>query len=133
MFGNAKSPSDRYPYQKSVESRPISFQEPIGRYVFVVDLNDTIHVAPDGLHMHPRVLGNAQDALYAGELFIDQPGHVDELTNLSGTFRFKSRRSLCCVASSLQQLGFTVGEVVWYPPNGSSAPFVLTCAQGVGP
>lgn len=77
--------------------------------------------------MHPRVLGNAQPALYAGELSIDPPGIVDEITNLSGTFRFRSQRSLCCVASGLRQLGFSVGDVVWYPPNGNGGPVHLTC------
>lgn len=128
MFGNAKSPKDKSPYTKSSESRPLSFKESTGRFVFVVDLNDVIHVAPDGLHMHPLVLGKAQAALYAGEIFIDKPGNVDEVTNLSGTFRFKSRTSLCCVASSLSQLGFTVRDVIWYPPDGASAPVVLMCA-----
>jgi hypothetical protein len=97
-----------------------------GRYVFVVDLDDAIHVAPDGLHMHPKVLGNAKPALYAGEVSIDRPGRVDELTNLSGTFQFKSTRSLCCVAAGLRGLGFSVGDVVWYPPDGGS-PVILAC------
>lgn len=127
MFGNSRPPKDRYPYSQSAESRPLSFQESKGRYVFVVDVHDVIHVVPDGLHMHPRVLGNAQAALYAGEIHIDMPGHVDEITNLSGTFRFSSQDSLCCVASSLQQLGFTVGDVVWYSSNGNHCPKMITC------
>lgn len=77
--------------------------------------------------MHPRVLGNAEPALYAGEISIDQIGSVDEVTNLSGSFRFQSKRSLCCVASGLIKLGFTVGDVIWYPADGS-APVKLTCA-----
>lgn len=77
--------------------------------------------------MHPKVLGNAKPALYAGEVSIDRPGNVDELTNLSGTFQFKSTRSLCCVAAGLRGLGFSVGDVVWYPPDGGS-PVILACA-----
>jgi hypothetical protein len=95
--------------------------------VFVVDVKDVIHVAPDGCHMHPQVLGQAREALYAGEITIDRPGNVEEVTNLSGTFQFQSKQSLCCVVSSLRQLGFSVGDVVWYPSNGNS-PVLLACA-----
>lgn len=127
MFGGVKSPRDRFPYAKAAGSFPLSASASIGRYVFAVDQNKVIHVAPDGLHMHPKVLGNAEPALYAGEIMIDQVGNVDELTNLSGTFRFKSKRSLCCVAAGLQKLGFSVGDVVWDPANGGN-PVILTCA-----
>lgn len=126
MYGRARLPRDRYPYPKSPSSRPLSVNIPAGRYVFVVDVETVIHVAPDGLHMYPKVLGNTYPARYAGELFIDQPGNVDEVTNLSGTFQFKNRRALCCVAAGLRLLGFTVGDVVWFPPDGSY-PVVLAC------
>jgi hypothetical protein len=126
MYGSPKSPADKFPYSRSVESCPLSGMTPVGKYVFVVDVADMIHVVPDGAHRHPVVLGNAEPALYAGEISIDVPGSVDEVTNLSGTFRFKSQKSLCCVASGLRQLGFSVGDVVWYPPNGSS-PVILAC------
>ena len=128
MFGHSKLPSDRHPYPRSRDSRRLEVQEVVGRYVFVVDLDEVIYVVPDGYHMHPRVLGNGARALYAGELYIDQPGHIEEMTNLSGTFRFKSQRSLCCVALHLRAIGFTVGEVIWYPPDGSSYPVALTCS-----
>jgi hypothetical protein len=127
MFGNAKPPGDPFPYLKARGSHQLTTNTPTGKYVFVVDLNDVIHVAPDGPHMHPQVLGYAESALYAGELSIDSPGLVDEITNLSGTFRFKSRKSLCCVASGLRQLGFGVQDVSWYPPTGGT-PVLLTCA-----
>lgn len=127
MFGKPKSPGDPYPYPKAADSCRLTRTAAAGNYVFVVDLDGVIHVAPDGLHMHPRVLGNAEPGLYAGEISIDQPGSADEVTNLSGTFRFKSKRSLCCVASGLMALGFSVGDVVWYPPDGSTNPVVLTC------
>jgi hypothetical protein len=127
MYGSPKSPRDAFRYAKAVDSCQLAPSAPVGRYVFVVDVHDTIHVAPDGSHMHPQVLGNAEPALYAGEIIIDAPGNVEEVTNLSGTFRFKSQSSLCCVASGLRQLGFSVVDVVWYPPNGGN-PVLLACA-----
>ncbi len=129
MFGASKSPLDRTPYSRSPESRPLSLQESTGEYVFVVDLAETIHVAPNVPHMHPRVLGLAQDALYAGELAIDGPGHVREVTNLSGTFPFDSQQALCCVAKNLQNLGFVLpgGVVRWFPPDGLTRPLPLRC------
>lgn len=127
MYGRPKSPGDPHPHPKSADSKPLAVTVTVGNYVFVVDLDEVIHIAPDGLHMHPAVLGNAEPALYAGELSIDRLGSVDELTNLSGTFRFKSKRSLCCVASEFRRLGFTVGDVVWFPPDGGGSPVVLIC------
>lgn len=127
IFGNPKRPLDPFPFSRSPESARLTGSASVGKYVFVVDLDDGIHVAPDGPHMHPQVLGNAKPALYAGEVSIDRPGSVDEITNLSGTFQFRSSRSLCCVAAELRGLGFSVGDVVWYPPDGSS-PVILSCA-----
>lgn len=127
MFGRPKPPLDPHPYPPAPGSRQLSPHEPVGHYVFVVDVNEVIHVAPDGAHMHPQVLGQAAPALYAGEIVIDHVGSVEEVTNLSGTFRFQNKRSLCCVASGLRRLGFTVGDVVWYPPDGSR-PVRLACA-----
>lgn len=95
--------------------------------MFVVDASGVIHVAPDGLHMHPKVLGHARAALYAGEINIDQFGHIEEVTNLSGTFQFRSKRSLCCVAAGLRRIGFAVRQVVWFPPSGASGPISLVC------
>jgi hypothetical protein len=127
MFGSPKKPLDRRPYPQSTDSRPLGIGEQVGRFVYVVDLQDTIHVAPDAPHAHPRVLGLAQEALHAGEIAINQPGHVVEITNLSGTFQFSDRGSLCCVATHLRRIGFVVNEVVWYPPNGSTGPIRLQC------
>jgi hypothetical protein len=127
MFRGPKSPRDRTPYPRSPDSRELQITEAVGRYVFVVDVNEVIHVAPDGSHMHPKVLGNAAPALYAGELTIDRPGNVAEVTNLSGTFQFKSQMSLCCVVSKLRETGFTVANVFWYPPSGATGPVQLVC------
>jgi hypothetical protein len=125
MFGALKRPRDTTRYPRSADSRPFTYAESPGNYVFVVDANEVIHVAPDGYHMHPKVLGNAEPALYAGEIVIDRTGHVAEVTNLSGTFRFRNRRSLCCVAEHLRRVGFVVDQVVWYPPDGGTPPVVL--------
>lgn len=127
MFGAPKTPLDKSAYPRSTDSRPLDIGESVGRYVYVVDLDGIIHIAPDGPHVHPCVLGLCKPAFYAGEITIDQPGSVEEITNLSGTFQFDSQLSLCCVASHLRQLGFTVDEVVWYPPDGSTRPVRLRC------
>lgn len=120
MFGSPRKPKDLTPYPASTASRILSLTEKPGRYAYVVDLVEIIHVIPDGLHVHPLVLGNAQEALYAGDMVLEATGVVAEVTNLSGTFQFKNQRSLCCVSLHLQQLGFTVKSVMWYCPIGSS-------------
>lgn len=127
MYGKPKSPGDPHPYSKSPDSRPLSSTTGAGRYVYVVDLDEVIHIAPDGDHMHPHVLGNARRALYEGEIYIDGPGSVEELTNASGTFRFGSQRSLCCVAENVRRLGFHVNDVLWFPRDGGM-PALITCA-----
>lgn len=127
MYGRPKHPLDRTPYPRSPDSRPLVSNEPPGRYAFVVDLLETICVVPDGPHVHPKVLGGGHEALYAGEVVIGPNGVVEEVTNLSGTFRFKSKRSLCCVATQLRRLRYVVANVTWYPPDGSTGPQVLQC------
>jgi hypothetical protein len=127
MYGGSKRPRDPFRYPRSPDSHPLASQDSPGWYVFVVDVQSVIHVAPNRLHEHPKVLGGCRPALYAGELWIDRSGSVGEVNNLSGTFQFRSRKSLCGVVESLRQLGFTVGRVVWYPPDGMSAPRVLQC------
>ena len=126
MYGAAKKPKDRTRYAISPDSWPLTFGEPVGRYVFVVDLTETIHVAPDGSHMHPKVLGLAQAALQAGEISIDRLGGIEEVTNCSGTFQFDSQQSLC-VATRLGRIGFAVDNVMWYPPDGLTPPRRLQC------
>jgi len=127
MFGSSKRPLDRFRYLRDVDSRPLRSNELPGDYVYVVDLDETIHVAPNGPHMHPKVLGNAGSALYAGEISIAAPGEVDSVNNSSGTFRFKSQQSLCCVVLGLVRLGFRVHEAIWYTPDGSMRPQRLNC------
>jgi len=120
MFGSSKKPKDLTPYSASPQSRPLTLGEVPGRYAYVVDTDEVIHVIPDGLHVHPLILGQGMEALYAGDLIIGAAGVITEITNLSGTFQFKSQRSLCCVVEHLQRLGFSVKSVMWYCPQGSS-------------
>jgi hypothetical protein len=127
MFGRSKKPRDRTPYPLSPFSRVLTVTEAAGPFVFVVDEQEVIHVANDGPHMHPLVLGGGQAAKYAGDLMISKTGTIAELNNLSGTFSFRSKRSLCCVAERLQQMGFLVNAVIWYPPDGMSFPRRLSC------
>ncbi len=122
MFGKLKAPIDRTPYPQSPDSRRLVVSESPGVYVFAVDANEEIHVVPDGLHVHPTILGLANPALYAGEIDIETPGIIGEVNNLSGTFQFRSKRSLLCVAGKLIAMGFSVSRVVWYPPDGATAP-----------
>jgi hypothetical protein len=121
-----KYPSDKTPYPKDLRSRPIDASIGSGGYVvYVQDVNGTVHVLPDGLHMHPKVLGGGQPALYAGDLTI-QGGKVVDLTNLSGTFQFDDEPGLREVAKELRQQGLVVaqGAVRFFPADGSP-PFVL--------
>ena len=127
MYGRPKRPLDRTPHPRSSDGRPLRPNELPGRYAFVVDLRETIHVVPDGPHVHPRVLGGGREALYAGEIVIGLTGVIEEVTNLSGTFRFRSKKSLCCVVAQLRRLGYVVANVTWYPPDGSTGPQVLQC------
>jgi len=120
MFGSPKKPKDPTPYPVSTFSRPLATTEKSGRFAYVVDTDEIIHVMPDGLHVHPLILGLAQEVLYAGDLVIEGAGTIAEITNLSGTFQFRSQRSLCCVVQHLRQLGFLVKSVMWYCPRGRS-------------
>jgi len=75
MYGGRKDPLDRRKYGRSADSRVLTLGEQVGSYVFVFDLQKIIHVAPDGSHVHPLVLGAASPAPYAGELRIDRRGY----------------------------------------------------------
>jgi hypothetical protein len=96
-----------------------------GLYVYVRDHQGLIHVLPDGPHMHPKVLGGAEPALYAGDLSIEQ-GRVTDLTNLSGTFQFDDDAGLLDVAEQVRRQGLTIeaGAVRFFPADGSG-PIVL--------
>ncbi|MEZ6069319.1 MAG: hypothetical protein R3C10_03400 [Pirellulales bacterium] len=121
----ARLPLDSYPYQRDPRSRLIGIGLPDGPYVYVRDTAGFIHVVPDGPHLHPRVLGNAAPAWYAGDLTLAGDEVVD-LTNLSGTFQFDDREGLLDVARVLAELGFEIrpNAVRFFPMDGSS-PYIL--------
>lgn len=98
---------------------------PDGSYVYVQDRNRTVHVLPDGPHLHPKVLGGARAAAYAGDLTIAD-GKVADLTNLSGTFQFDDEDGLKEVAEQIRHQGLVVlpGAVRFFPADGSR-PIVL--------
>ncbi|SRR5579884_493432 len=120
-----KAPLDTTPYPRDPRSTPIGPGIPDGGYVYVQDANGIVHVLPDGPHLHPKVLGGARPASYAGDLTI-QGGKVWDLTNLSGTFQFDDEDGLRAVARQLRQQGLVVepGAVRFFPPDGSR-PVVL--------
>ena len=120
-----RQPLDRTPYPRDPRSRPIKPGIADGGYVYVQDVKGVIHVLPDGPHLHPRVLGGAQPAVYAGDLTI-QNGNGGDVTNLSGTFQFDDPQGLLDVADELIRLGFTVvpNAVRFFPQDGSR-PMIL--------
>jgi hypothetical protein len=120
-----KAPLDKTPYPRDPRSAPISASVPDGGYVYVQDASGTIVVLPDGPHLHPKVLGGGQPALYAGDLTVTN-GKVADVTNLSGTFQFGDEVGLRAVAQQLRQQGLEVeaGAVRFFPPDGSP-PVIL--------
>ncbi|MBL8808908.1 MAG: hypothetical protein JNM43_01925 [Planctomycetaceae bacterium] len=121
-----KSPLDSHPYERDSRSREIELGLADGAFVFVQVEYGAIFVVPDGPHMHPKVLGNAQPAMYAGDLTIDR-GRIRDLTNLSGTFRFSDSEGLLAVARALELKGFCImsGAVRLFSHVDSSRPVVL--------
>ena len=120
-----KYPLDATPYPKHPRSRPADTSLTDGGYVYVRDARGTVHVAPDGPHRHPKVLGGGQPAMYAGDLTV-RDGRVVDLTNLSGTFQFDDEDGLREVAAELRARGLGVdpGAVRFFPADGSP-PVVL--------
>jgi hypothetical protein len=120
-----KYPLDKTPYPQDPRSRPLDANLANGGYVYIRDVNGTVHVLPDGLHLHPKVLGGGKPANYAGDLTI-QGGMVIDLTNLSGTFQFDDEAGLREVAEELRKRGLVVaqGAVRFFPADGSR-PVVL--------
>jgi hypothetical protein len=120
-----KSPLDPTPYPADPRTRPVSPGLPDGGYVYVRDGNGTVHVLPDGPHLHPKVLGGGRPAMYAGDMTV-RGGRVVDLTNLSGTFQFDDEDGLRDVAGELRRQGLTVdaGAVRFFPADGSR-PVVL--------
>lgn len=102
----ARVPLDRFPYPKHPSSTVLGPGVPDGTYVFVQDVRGTVHIAQNGPHMHPRVLGNATAVASAGEITI-QNGIIVEINNLSGTFR-SSSSTLNGVQSAVESQGLQV-------------------------
>lgn len=121
-----KFPKDKTPYERDPRSAPIRLGLSDGCYVFVQDTEGTIHVLPDGVHLHPKVLGGAKAALYAGDVTVLGDRIVD-LTNLSGTFQFSGREGLLSIAKSLEELGFRIdaGAVRLFSHIDSARPEVI--------
>ena len=113
-------PLDSTPYPRDSRSREAIPGLPDGNYVFVQDEQGVIFVLPDGPHIHPRVLGAARSAKYAGDLRVAD-GTIVDVTNLSGTFQCDDPIGLREVASVLRSLGFVVrpGAVRFFPQDGS--------------
>jgi hypothetical protein len=123
-----KYPRDRFPYPRRKGSKPINLDTPVGPYVFVQDEDGEIFVLRDTEpHLHPLVLGEGRPGRYAGDLTLDEGHVISDLTNLSGTFRFKRKGGLLAIAFLLRRGGFTIapGAVRWFPPDGSSRPETL--------
>jgi hypothetical protein len=120
-----KAPLDPTPYLRDPRSTPIHPGIADGGYVYVQDAAGVIWVVPDGLHMHPKVLGGGLLAMYAGDLSI-QGGRITDLTNLSGTFQFDDETGLRAVANAIRQVGVPIeaGAVRFFPADGSR-PIVL--------
>lgn len=120
-----KDPLDQTPYPQDPRSRPIDLSIADGGYVYERDANGTVHVVPVGPHLHPKVLGGARPAMYAGDLTFLH-GRIADLTNLSGTFQFDDEDGLREVAAELRRQGLIVeqGAVRFFPANGSR-PVVL--------
>lgn len=118
-------PLDQTPYPQDPRSRLIDPAIADGSYVYVQEANGTIHVLPDGPHMHPKILGGGQPVKYAGDMTV-MGGKVVDLTNLSGTFPCDDEIGLKAVADNLRQLGLTIERraVRFFPPDGSR-PIVL--------
>jgi hypothetical protein len=93
--------------------------------VFVQDITGVVYVVPDGPHLHPKVLGGAAAALYAGDMTIAS-GEVADLTNLSGTFLCDDEQGLRDVAEQIRRQGISVqaGAVRFFPSDGSR-PIIL--------
>jgi hypothetical protein len=120
-----KWPLDKTPYPQDPRAVPLHANLADGGYVFVQDIQGTVFILPDGPHLHPKVLGGGQPALYAGDLTIEN-GKVLDVTNLSGTFQCDNEEGLKEVAEQIRRQGMTieVGAVRFFPADGS-LPVIL--------
>lgn len=109
----ARVPADLFRYAKHPTSRILGPGVEDGTYVFVQDVQGTVHIAQNGPHMHPQVLGNATAVASAGEITI-QNGVVVEINNLSGTFR-PAANTLNQVQKAVQSQGLLVAPTALKP------------------
>jgi hypothetical protein len=115
-----RPPLDPFPYPRDQRSRRADATLPDGLFAFVQDECGQVWVVPDGPHIHPKVLGGGQLAMYAGDMRVSQ-GRIEDVTNLSGTFQFDDPVELLAVADQLIRQGLTVrpGAVRLFPADGS--------------
>jgi len=111
----ARFPADLFRYAQHSTSQVLGAGVEDGTYVFVQDVRGVVHIAQNGPHMHPQVLGNATAVASAGEITI-QNGVVVEINNLSGTFK-PAAATLNGVQQAIQSQGLTVAP-------GAIQPFV---------
>jgi hypothetical protein len=120
-----KPPLDPYPYPPDTRTVLAGPGIRDGLYAYVQDERGFVHVLPDALHIHPKVLGNARPAMYAGDMRVEQ-SEVRDFTNLSGTFQFDDPDGLLAAAAQVEAQGLKVAAqaVRYFPPDGSK-PRVL--------
>ena len=99
----AYMPRDLSRYPRHADSRRFSPNLDPGVYVYVQACDGMVWVAPDGIHMHPRVLGGARPAVAAGELTVEANGRIISINNLSGTFRCAPDSLLTAVGGLIAQ------------------------------
>lgn len=116
----SKVPLDPFPYGQDPRSHPARPGIPDGLYAYARDERGIVWLVPDGPHIHPKILGGGQPAMYAGDLTIQQAAIAD-VTNLSGTFQFDDLDGLLAVTDQLIRQGFVIrpGAVRWFPADGS--------------
>src|SRR5690349_727462 len=105
-------PKDLERYRRHGQSTPVSAGLQPGVYVYVQDCAGVVWVAPDGPHMHPRVLGGARPAVAAGELTLGEAGEVLSINNLSGTFQCAPDSLLLAVGGIVAQGGKVVAGAI---------------------
>ena len=118
-------PLDRFPYPANPDSRLADGTLLDGLYAYVQDASGNVWVVADQPHIHPKILGLGQPAMYAGDLSI-QGGEVIDVTDLSGTFQCDDPAGLLMVADQLIRLGLTIhARAVRFFPADGSPPCVL--------
>jgi hypothetical protein len=113
-------PRDPFPYPPDPRSQIADAKLPDGLYAYVQDTNGNVWASLDQPHVHPKILGMLQSALYAGDFHI-QGGEVVDITNLSGTFQCDDPAGLLLVADQLYRQGLAIrpAAVRFFPADGS--------------